>query len=69
MSVSNRNSGIHAGVTQAHEKCAMKIKRRKEKQLLHKIFLMTALNFFDDRKDCVWLYQKSDVNDFDELPI
>ena len=28
MSVSNRNSGIHEGVTQAHEKCVMKIKER-----------------------------------------
>ena len=27
MSVSNRNSGIHA---QAHEKCAMKMKERKK---------------------------------------
>ena len=30
MSVLNINSGIHAGVTQAHEKCAMKIKERKK---------------------------------------
>ena len=34
MSVLNINSGIHAGVTQAHEKCAMKMKesRKKEKE-------------------------------------
>ena len=40
MSVSNRNSGIHTGVTQAHENCAMKIKERKKKRLLHKNFLI-----------------------------
>ena len=40
MSVSNINSGIHAGVTQAHEKCAMKIKERKNDGRV-KIFLMT----------------------------
>ena len=34
MSVLNINSGIHAGVMQAHEKCAMKMKesRKKEKE-------------------------------------
>ena len=41
MSVSNRNSGIHVGVMQAHEKYAMKIKET------------TMYNFFDDRKDFV----------------
>ena len=30
VSVSNNNSGIHAGVTQAHEKCAMKNKRKND---------------------------------------
>ena len=25
--------------------------------------------FFDDSKDFVWLYQKSDVTDFDELQV
>ena len=57
MSVSNRNSGIH---TQAHEKCVMKIKERKRKQWPRK-------NFFDDRKDFVWLLLKLDVTDVDEL--
>ena len=57
------NSGIHAGVTQAHKKCAMKIKERKKKTATaHK-------NFFDDRKDFVWLYQKSDMTDFNELQV
>ena len=32
MSVSNKNSGIHAGVMQAHEKCAMKIKEIKKEK-------------------------------------
>ena len=32
MSVSNRNSGIHAGVTQAHEKCVMKLKEETKKK-------------------------------------
>ena len=59
MSVSNINSGIHVGVTQAHEKCAMKIKQRKK----------TNKNFFDDRKDFVWLLQKLDVTDVDELQV
>ena len=46
MNVSDRNSGIH---TQAHEKCAMKMKERnkkEKKQRPHK-------KFFDDRKDFV----------------
>ena len=62
MSVSNINSGIHAGVTQAHEKYAMKIKVRKKKQWPRK-------NFFDDRKDFVWLLLKLDVTDVDELQV
>ena len=57
MSVSNRNSGIHA---QAHENCAMKMKERKRKRRPRK-------KFFDDRKDFVWLLLKLDVTDVDEL--
>ena len=57
MSVSNRNSGIHA---QAHEKCAMKMKESRKKEQPRK-------NFFDDRKDFVWLLLKLDVTDVDEL--
>ena len=58
MSVSNRNSGIHAGVMQAHKKCVMKIKERKNN---------CRVKNFDGRKDFVWLYQKSDMTNFDEL--
>ena len=39
---------------QAHEKCAMKIKERKNNG---------RVKFFDDRKDFVWLLQKLDVTD------
>ena len=42
MSVSNRNSGIHA---QAHEKCAMKMKERKKND--------GRLNIFDGRKEFI----------------
>ena len=42
-------------------KCAMKIKERKKR--------WPSKNFFDDRKDFVWLYQKSDVTDFDDLQV
>ena len=46
---------------QAHEKCAMKMKqRKKEKRRLRK-------NFFDDRKDFVWLLLKLDITYVDEL--
>ena len=44
------------GVTQAHEKCAMKIKERKNE---------CHVKNFDDKKDFVWLYQKSNVTDFE----
>ena len=33
MSVSNKNSGIHTGVTQAHKKCAMKTKETKKEKM------------------------------------
>ena len=61
MSVSNINSGIHAGITQAHEKCTMKMIERKKRQ--------PRKNFFDDRKDIVWLLQKLDVTNVDELQV
>ena len=63
MSVLNRNSGIHTGVMQAHEKCAMKMKERnkeRKKRQPHK-------NFFDDRKDFVWLLLELDITNVDEL--
>ena len=60
MSVSNRNFGIHVGVTQAHEKCAMEIKEKKRQP--HK-------KNFDDRKDFVWLLLKLDMTDVDELQV
>ena len=46
---------------QAHEKCAMKIEERKKKR--------PRKNFFDDRKDFVWLLQKLDVTDINELQV
>ena len=54
--------GFTPGVTQAHEKCEMKIKERKkkEKQRLHK-------NFFDNRKDFVRLLLKLDITNVNEL--
>ena len=63
MSVSNRNSGIHA---QAHEKCAMKMKesrRKKEKENDGRVknFLMRQ------EGDFVCLLLKLDVTDVDEL--
>ena len=61
MSVSNRNSGIHA---QAHKKCAMKMKesrRKKEKEN------KGCVKNFDDRKDFVCLLLKLDVTDVNEL--
>ena len=48
------------GVTQAHEKCAMKIKARKND---------SRVKIFYDRKDFVWLFQKLDVTNFDELQV
>ena len=48
------------GVTQAHEKCVMKMKERKND---------SHVNFFDDRKDIVWLLQKLGVTDVNELQV
>ena len=61
MSVSNINSGIHAGDHTSLRKCVMKMKERKKQQ--------PRKNFFDDRKDFVWLLQKLDVTDVDELQV
>ena len=64
MSVSNRNSRIHARVTQAHKKCAMKIKEtNKEKRNNRHIkkLLITGRTLYD--------YQKLDVTDVDELQV
>ena len=52
--------GFTPGVSQAHKKCAMKMKEERKKRWLYK-------NFFDDRKDFVWLLLKLDVTDVDEL--
>ena len=49
MSVSNINSGIHAGVTQAHEKCVMKIKERNKKERKKK--RRPRKNIFDDMQE------------------
>ena len=46
------------GVTQAHENCVMKKEKRQP-----------CKNFFDNREDFLWLYQKSNVTDFDELQV
>ena len=61
MSVSNRNSGIHA---QVHEKYAMKMKESRKKERKRK---QLRKNFFDDRKDFVWLLLKLDITNVDEL--
>ena len=58
MSVSNRNSGIHAGVTQAHEKCEMKMKKKHDDRIK---------KFFDDKKDFVWPLLKLDITNVKEL--
>ena len=51
MSVSNENSRIHAGVMQAHKKCAMKIKEAKKEKddCCVKIFLMERLYMADTK--------------------
>ena len=45
MSVSNKNSGIHAGLMQAHEKCAMKTKQKNKNDFC-----------IDGKKDFITLY-------------
>ena len=59
MSVSNINSRIHVGGHTSPRKVCDENKRKKEKNDSH-------VNFFDDRKDFVWLLQKLDVTDVDE---
>ena len=46
-------------LTQAHEKCAIKMKERKKRRPRKK--------FFDDRRDFVWLLLKLDITNVDEL--
>ena len=60
MSVSNRNSRIHA---QAHEKCAIKMKesRKKKKQW--------ASNIFDGRKEFIRRVRKTRVMDIKRLQV
>ena len=53
--------GFTLGITQAHEKCAMKMKERKKQRPRKK--------FFDDRKDFVWLLQKLELTNVDELQV
>ena len=65
MSVSNRNSGIYAGVTQAHEKCVMKMKERNKERKKRRL----RKKFFDDRKDFVWPLPKLVVTNVDELQV
>ena len=50
------------GVTQPHEKCAIEMKEGKKKRRPRK-------TLFDGRKEFVWLLQKLDVTDFDELQV
>ena len=58
MSVSNRNSRIHVGIMQAHEKCAMKKKKKQNDSHVK-----------NNRKDFVWPLQKLVVTDVDELQV
>ena len=58
MSVSNRNSGIHA---QAHKKCAIKMKERKK--------MTGAYNIFDYRKEFIRRVRKTRVMDIKRLQV
>ena len=60
MNVSNINSGIHARGHASPRKVCDENKRKKKRQPC-KIFLIT--------KDVVWLLQKLDVTDVDELQV
>ena len=60
MSVSNINFRIHAGGHRSPRKVCNENKRKKKRWL--------RKNFFDD-KDFVWLLQKLDVTDVDELQV
>ena len=50
------------GVTQAHEKCAMKMKERRRKN-------DGRVKFFYWKEDFIRLYQKTGWSDFDELRV
>ena len=60
MSVLNINSGIHAGDQASPRKVCDENERKKQRP---------RKNFFDDRKDFVWLLPKLDVTDVDELQV
>ena len=65
MSALNINSGIHAGGHASPRKVCdenERKKQRKKKRWLYK-------KFFDDRKDFIWLLQKLDVTNVDELQV
>ena len=61
MYVLNECSNINYGGSRKPEKCPMKTKERKKRQ--------PRKNFFDDRRDFVWLLQKLDITDVDELQV
>ena len=48
---------------QAHEKYAMEMKERNKERKKQRL----CKNFFDDRKDFVWLLLKLDITNVDEL--
>ena len=60
MSVSNKNFGIHTEGHASPRKVCDENERKKKKQ-------QPCKNFFDDRKDFVWLLLKLDITDVDEL--
>ena len=61
MSVSNTNSGFMQGSRKPQKVCdENKIKEEK---------MITMYNFFDGKKDYIWLYQKTGITDFDELQV
>ena len=61
MSVSNINSGIHAGGHASPRKVYDENERKKKRR--------PRKNYFDDRKDFVWLLLKLDVTDVDKLQV
>ena len=58
---SNRNSGIHGGGHANSRKVCDENKRKKEKKR------RPRKNFYDDRKDFVWLLLKLDITNVDKL--
>ena len=61
MSVSNIHSEIHAGGHASPRKVCDENKRKKKLRL--------RKNIFDDREDFVWLLQKLDVTNVNELQV